>query len=85
MGKGQNKKRRQERSRLRRQNGKEKSMNTDRNVWEFYVDAADRHRWRVFDKNGLELACSSQGYADIRDAQICARRFGWTEDAQSDA
>ena len=56
-------------------------MNAENNVWEFYEDKAGRWRWRAFAKNKLELACSSQGYINKRDAEICARRFGWNEDS----
>ena len=52
----------------------------DRNVWEFYKDNEGKIRWRTFDINGEELAKSSQGYADKRDAEKCAARHGWNEE-----
>lgn len=58
---------------------KEKPMHEDRNIWEFYVDAENKWRWRVSDKNGLELAKSSQGYVIKRDAEACAARLGWVQ------
>jgi uncharacterized protein YegP (UPF0339 family) len=51
-----------------------------RNVWEFYEDERGKWRWRASDTNGLILAVSSQGYADKRDAETCAKRFGWVDD-----
>ena len=47
-------------------------------IWEFYVATGGKWRWRASDiHNRLILAVSSQGYADKRDAEKCASRFGW--------
>ena len=58
----------------------EPRMRNDRNLWEFWLDADEKIRWRTFDVNGLQLAMSSQGYKDKRDAEKCAARHGWNEE-----
>ena len=49
-------------------------------VWEFYVDARGRHRWRAMDMNNRKiLFVSSEGYRRRIDSAVCAKRAGWTE------
>ncbi len=54
---------------------------SDRNLWDFYLDEQERHRWRCVDINGSILFVSSQGYANLEDAESCAARAGWVGDA----
>lgn len=55
-------------------------MTENRTNWQFYADTSGKWRWRAKDVNGNVLAVSSQGYMDKRDAEICAKRFGWTDE-----
>lgn len=47
----------------------------DRMAFQFYTDAAGKHRWRLKDSNGLTVADSGQGYEDERDAKNGANVF----------
>lgn len=50
----------------------------DRNEWEFF-HAGDGWRWRVKDTNQKILFGATEGYSRLDDAQVCARRAGWSD------
>lgn len=53
------------------------------NVWEFYIDEHNKHRWRVTDKdNGLIVGASTQGYFNPGDNVSNAKRFGYSDEAE---
>jgi uncharacterized protein YegP (UPF0339 family) len=57
------------------------NLNRSRNHWEFYIDSKEGWRWRCKDTNGLIMFISAESYERREDAEQCARRAGWVEDA----
>lgn len=48
-------------------------------LWEFYIDAATKWRWRRTATNGQIVGAATEGYSNRSDCEANARRNGWPD------